>query len=109
MDLIPYGIGVSVLCPGGVNTNIAQTLTRLSSRDPKADLDADLKAFIPANDEATNTPIEPDRVADLVLRAVREDQPYIITAPGAKPHVERRFEQILAAQDHARAIDPTLP
>jgi NAD(P)-dependent dehydrogenase (short-subunit alcohol dehydrogenase family) len=109
MDLVPYGIGVSVLCPGGVNTNISQTLTRLSSDHPQADLNADLQAFMVGNDEATNTVIEPERVAELVLRGVREDRPYIITAPGAKPHVARRFEQILEAHDHARAIDPTLP
>ena len=109
MDLAPYGIGVSVLCPGGVSTNISQTLTRVSSDDPQKDLAADLEVFMVSNDNATNIPIEPDRVAQLVMRGVRDDAPYIVTAPGAKPVVARRFEQILAAHDTAREIDPTLP
>ena len=109
LDLFPHGIGVSVLCPGGVNTNIVQTLNRLSSRDPKADLDADLSAFIEAGDESINTAIEPERVAELVLRGVRENRPYIVTAPGQRPLIAHRCEEILDAHDHAREIDPSLP
>ena len=109
MDLEPYGIGVSVLCPGGVNTNISQTLTRISSDDPQKDLAADLEVFMVSNDDAFSIPIEPDRVAELVLRGVREDASYIVTAPGTKSAVARRFDAILAAHDHAREIDPTLP
>ncbi|MEO8695269.1 MAG: SDR family NAD(P)-dependent oxidoreductase [Acidimicrobiales bacterium] len=108
LDLVPYGIGVSVLCPGGVNTNISQTLGRLSSTDPK-DLDADVGAYIASIDASMSTAIEPERVASLVLRGVRENQPYIMTAPGQKPSVAQRCEAILAAHDHARAIDPSLP
>ena len=108
LDLLPYGIGVSALCPGGVNTNISQTLGRLSSTDPK-DLDADVGAYIASIDASMSTAIEPDRVADLVIRGVRENQPYIMTAPGQKPSVAQRCEAILAAHDRARAIDPSLP
>ena len=108
LDLLPYGIGVSTLCPGGVNTNISQTLGRKSSTDPK-DLEADVGAYIASIDASMSTAIEPDRVAELVLRGVRENQPYIITAPGQKPTVAQRCEAILAAHDHAREIDPTLP
>jgi NAD(P)-dependent dehydrogenase (short-subunit alcohol dehydrogenase family) len=109
MDLVPHGIGVSVLCPGGVNTNIVQTLTRVSSDNPQKDLAADLEVFMVSNDDAFNVPIEPDRVAELVLQGVREDASYIVTAPGAKLVVAQRFDAILAAHDRARAIDPTLP
>jgi NAD(P)-dependent dehydrogenase (short-subunit alcohol dehydrogenase family) len=109
MDLAPHGIGVSVLCPGGVNTNIAQTLTRVSSKDPQKELAADLDVFMVSNDDAFNVPIEADRVAELVLRGVRENASYIVTAPGAKPVVAQRFDAILAAHDRAREIDPTLP
>jgi NAD(P)-dependent dehydrogenase (short-subunit alcohol dehydrogenase family) len=108
LDLLPYGIGVSALCPGGVNTNISQTLGRLSSSDPK-DLDADVGAYIASIDASMSTAIEPERVAALVLRGVRENQPYIMTAPGQKPSVALRCEAILAAHDRAREIDPSLP
>ena len=109
LDLAPHGIGVSTLCPGGVNTNISQTLTRRSSKDPQADLEADLTAFIGSIDQSRSQPIEPDRVAELVLRGVRENAPYIVTAPGMKPVVAERFAAILAAHDHAREIESTLP
>ena len=108
LDLLPYGIGVSTLCPGGVNTNISQTLGRRSSTDPK-DLEADVGAYIASIDASMSTAIEPDRVASLVLRGVRENQPYIMTAPGQKASVAQRCEAILAAHDHAREIDPSLP
>jgi NAD(P)-dependent dehydrogenase (short-subunit alcohol dehydrogenase family) len=108
LDLLPYGIGVSTLCPGGVNTNISQTLSRRSSTDPK-DLEADVGAYIASIDASMSTAIEPERVASLVLRGVRENQPYIMTAPGQKATVAQRCEAILAAHDHAREIDPSLP
>jgi NAD(P)-dependent dehydrogenase (short-subunit alcohol dehydrogenase family) len=109
VDLAPHGIGVSVLCPGGVNTNISQTLARRSSQDPQSDLEADLVAFMGSIDTSLSVPIEPDRVAELVLRGVREDAPYIVTAPGMKSVVAARFDAILAAHDHARKVDSTLP
>ena len=108
LDLLPHGIGVSTLCPGGVNTNISQTLGRRSSTDPK-DLEADVGAYIASIDASMSTAIEPERVASLVLRGVRENQPYIMTAPGQKASVAQRCEAILAAHDHARDIDPSLP
>ena len=108
LDLLPYGIGVSTLCPGGVNTIISQTLGRRSSTDPK-DLEADVGAYIASIDASMSTAIEPERVASLVLRGVRENQPYIMTAPGQKASVAQRCEAILAAHDHARDIDPSLP
>lgn len=109
LDLGPHGIGGSTLCPGGVNTNITQTLARRSSKDPQADLEADLVAFVGSIDQSLSQPIEPDRVAELVLRGVRENAPYIVTAPGMKAVVAERYSAILAAHDRAREIDATLP
>ena len=108
-DLRAYGIGVSVLCPGGVNTNIHQTLARRSSADPASDLEADITAFMGAIDPVLSVAIEPDQLASLVLHGVRNDWPYIVTMPGMKATVEARYQRILDAFDTAKAADPTLP
>ena len=109
VDCAPYNIGVSVLCPGGVATNISQTLTRRSSVDPAKDLAADLEVFMAGTDEALGITIDPDVVAALVMRGVRDGAPYIVTAPGLKPVVARRHDTILGAFDEARRINPDLP
>lgn len=108
-DCAPYNIGVSVLCPGGVNTNISQTLTRKSSTDPMKDLTADLEVFMASTDPSLGVTIEPAVVASLVIRGVKDNAPYIMTAPGLKPVVAKRYNAILNAFDVARRIDASLP
>jgi NAD(P)-dependent dehydrogenase (short-subunit alcohol dehydrogenase family) len=109
LELASSRIGVSLLCPGGVNTNIFDSLNRRSSTDPEADLAANVAALVAANDEATNTLVEPEVVAALALWGVREDLPYIVCAPGQKARVEQRFAAILDAHDAAARHDPQLP
>jgi NAD(P)-dependent dehydrogenase (short-subunit alcohol dehydrogenase family) len=110
LDLGPLPIGVSTLCPGGVSTNITESMTKLPSGVPTADaLAADIDALVAGSDEPTSTPIEADRVATMVLRGVREGWPYIITSPGSKTVVAARFEEILEAHDTARRVAPDLP
>lgn len=108
-DLAPYGIGVSVLCPGGVNTNIHETLARKSSKDPAKDLESDVTAFMGAVDPALGIAIDPSQVASLVLHGVRNDWSYIVTVPGMKGTVAGRYGRILDAFDAAKATDPSLP
>ena len=43
--------------------------------------------------------LEPDAVAERVLTAIREDQPYVFTYPGMRAEVEALFAAILAAMD----------
>ncbi len=110
VDLAPFPIGVSTLCPGGVNTNISQSMTRLPSGAPAPDaLAAHIDALVAGSDAATSTPIEPDRVATLALQGVREDWPYIVTSPGSKGGVAARFDEIVAAHDLAARMAPDLP
>lgn len=108
-DVEPHNIGVSVLCPGGVNTNIQQTLARRSSKDPANDLAADVAAFMGVIDPVLGVAIEPDQVAALVLHGVRNNWRYIVTAPGMKATVAARYNRILDAFDDAKAADPALP
>jgi NAD(P)-dependent dehydrogenase (short-subunit alcohol dehydrogenase family) len=110
LDLGSFPIGVSTLCPGGVNTNITESMTRLPSGAPTPEeLTANIDAFMAGSDQATCTPIEADRVAALVMHGVREDWPYIITSPGSVPAVAERFDEILRAHEAARRLAPDLP
>ena len=87
-DLKPYRIGVSVLCPMGVETRI-----RESERNRPVAL---------RNDRAAGgDPVEligrylgPDVVADMVLAAIRANELYVITHDEALEPLRRRFQRL---------------
>ncbi len=95
-ELRADGIGVSVLCPMMVATNIGAN----SSRDrPGAGVPG---APAPALAEASARPpeggtLDADDVAARVLRAVQRDELYILTHPESQEFVRRRFARIDAA------------
>jgi NAD(P)-dependent dehydrogenase (short-subunit alcohol dehydrogenase family) len=110
LDLAPHGIGVSVLCPGPVKTGILKSERNRPSELGASKLSrADVLAVMASTDAANTTFIEPDRVAQCVLDAVRRDEPWVITHPGSRPTVAARVEGILAAYDETRARSPDLP
>ena len=88
-DLRPHNIGVSVLCPMGVSTNI-----RTSERNRPAELqnpkwpeDSDWFQLI-------GRYLEPEDVAARVLRAVKANRLYVITHEEAREPLRRRFERM---------------
>lgn len=86
VHLKPRGIGVSVLCPGGVRTNLPEQF-RLSAAAESAegyDMDETFGA------EAA----EPDAVAALVLDAVSKGQFMILTDPRHQRILETRVSNI---------------
>lgn len=91
-DLSAYGIGVSVLCPMRVSTNIDQ-----SARNRPSELGG--PQFRPeAGDgeepDYAGRTIDADEVAALVVEAVKANQLYIHTHPEARGFVRRRFGRI---------------
>jgi NAD(P)-dependent dehydrogenase (short-subunit alcohol dehydrogenase family) len=103
-DLAPHGIGVSVLCPGGVRSRIVESDR---NRPPElggagtAPAPTDAPPGLTGASKAVDNVIEPDVVAEMVLDAVRADELYIVTHPKWKGLVQQRFDQILAAFDAA--------
>ena len=87
-DLRPYRIGVSVLCPLGVQTRI---------RDSERNRPAVLR-----NERAESaTPVEligrslaPEAVADMVLAAIHANELYVITHEESLEPLRRRFERM---------------
>jgi NAD(P)-dependent dehydrogenase (short-subunit alcohol dehydrogenase family) len=86
-DLKPYGIGVSVLCPMGVETRI-----RESERSRPAALRNDAAAE-PAV-ELIGRYLAPDTVAGMVLDAVRRGELYVITHDEGLEPLRRRFDRM---------------
>jgi NAD(P)-dependent dehydrogenase (short-subunit alcohol dehydrogenase family) len=84
-------IGVSVLCPGLVNTNI---LKSVRNRPFEAGESAD----VPVPDEHLEffkLGDAPEDVADRVLRAVANDDFYILTGEGGRPDIEARMKAMV--------------
>jgi len=108
-ELADHDMGVTLLCPGGANTNIVESMKRPSFTGSDDDIWAYIKTMMADNDDATNTMIEPEHVAELALWGVEQNLPYVICAPGQRPRVQQRFDSILAAHDRAAQHDSALP
>ena len=108
MQLKPLAIGVTVLCPGFVRTLIWESGRNRPERygptrtpdpaSPAGKLAARLA-------ELGQSGLDPSDVAAQVLTAIREDELYVFTHPGAewRAELEERFAAILAAMDKAAA------
>lgn len=97
MDLAEHGIGVSMLCPGAVNTNIHEAvLTRPAhlqntgyyGADP--DVLAHLKRVISIG-------MEPETLAKYVLAGVEADQLYILPYPEFRGTLEDIHARVMTA------------
>jgi NAD(P)-dependent dehydrogenase (short-subunit alcohol dehydrogenase family) len=103
-ELAPDGIGVSVLCPGPVRTNIHEVA---KNRPAKFGVG---NAFREAEQAGAGvvfpSMMEPGKVGALVLKAVRHDELYIITHGEWRPIAEARHAALIAAMPER--LDPAL-
>jgi NAD(P)-dependent dehydrogenase (short-subunit alcohol dehydrogenase family) len=95
-ELAQEKIGVSVLCPGPVRTNIHE-LSR--NRPPQFGVGEAFRASEASGASTVRFPsmMEPEQVGALVLRAVRNDELYIITHGEWKRMAEARHAALIAA------------
>ena len=88
------GFGASVLCPGGVNTQIhAAPRNRPARFGPQISKVAhvdDVAAFSDGFKEG----LDPSVVGQLVLEAIQANRLYIFTDPRFRKQVQRRFDRI---------------
>jgi NAD(P)-dependent dehydrogenase (short-subunit alcohol dehydrogenase family) len=87
-DLKPYRIGVSVLCPMGVQTRIRQS----ERNRPAALRNERLAGGEPV--ELIGRSLAPETVADMVLAAIRGNELYVITHDEALEPLRRRAERL---------------
>jgi len=83
----PQGVGVTIVCPGRVHTRISETTRAAGSERPS-------EAVL-----STNRSIEPAQVAQMMVRAVLDDIPLVVTHPEFRADVEARAEEIVSAFD----------
>ena len=104
IELKPFGIGVSILCPGVVRTNILESARNRPERyGPTTPVDTANPRYARFA-ELVRTGMDPAEVAQRVLAAIRNDELYVFTHPDARGAVEERFQAILGAFDRAAAI-----
>jgi NAD(P)-dependent dehydrogenase (short-subunit alcohol dehydrogenase family) len=104
-ELAQENIGVSVLCPGPVRTNIHELA---KNRPPQFGVGDAFRAAENAGATKVDFPsmMEPAEVGALVLNAVRNDELYIITHGEWRPMAEARHTALLAAMP--KKLDPKL-
>jgi NAD(P)-dependent dehydrogenase (short-subunit alcohol dehydrogenase family) len=104
MELKPFGIGVSVLCPGWVRTHIGESARNRPQRYGPTrvpDPGTPAAALLAHITESLRSGLDPAEVARLVLTAIREDELYVFTHPQMRVPMEERFAAISAAMDRA--------
>ncbi|MBW8752923.1 MAG: SDR family oxidoreductase [Sphingomonadales bacterium] len=84
-ELAPHGVGVSVLCPGFVATNIIANTARISGAE--TDYDGDMEP---------GTGMSPAEAGEIVARGIAANRLYILTHPEMWSVVEARHEAIKA-------------
>ena len=102
-DLGPHHIGVSVLCPGVVNTNIFDSDRNRPEDLAGTDASQLLVSGLPAEEQADRLEelragaLDPAVVGDMVLHAIREDEFYIFTHPELQAMTDLRGNEMADA------------
>ncbi|MGB3500520.1 MAG: SDR family oxidoreductase [Mesorhizobium sp.] len=94
-EIAPHGIGMSILCPGGVQSNLVANTASMRARLPGADT-GKAKDLISA--PLPHAPkMSPRMVGERVLQAIKDNELFVITHPEYRPRVEERFAAVLAS------------
>ena len=110
VELAPRGIGVSVLCPGFIRTQIIDSVRNLPGRFagavPATPVSGETPEWLTSIRERINGGIDPLYVGDLVREGIEEDWAYIFTDNEFEPFIDARFAGIKAGFDKIRGREP---
>ncbi len=111
IELAPRGIGVSVLCPAFVRTqivnsrrNVPERFTGALGAPPPAS--GPMATAIKMIRERVEAGVDPEYVGELVREGVENNWPYIFTDTEFEPLVEARFDAIKQGFDRIRGRKP---
>jgi NAD(P)-dependent dehydrogenase (short-subunit alcohol dehydrogenase family) len=109
-ELAPRKIGVSVLCPGFIHTNIMESNRNRPERFAEADLPLPTTGVVAdmikgVRDRITGG-IDPMYVGELVREGIENDWPHIFTDNEFEPLIEARFAGIKQGFDRIRGRVP---
>ena len=92
-ELAPHGIGVSVLCPMIVETDINQNSVRMRPPELK---NPGPEPIVPSADVAgmVGSVIKPEEVARRVVRAIERNDLYVLTHPEQRKYLKRRSDKL---------------
>ena len=98
-DMAPYGIGVSVYCPGPVKSNIAEAGAKRPEHLADTGYGAPEGMAVPPKGSISPVDawMEPEEAGRRVLAAVRANELYILSHPELRDAVRERHEAIEAA------------
>jgi NAD(P)-dependent dehydrogenase (short-subunit alcohol dehydrogenase family) len=91
-----HGIGVSVLCPANIRSNIAESVRTRPAKYADSGYAVDERE-IAALHEIYSQGMEPEELAGHVKAAIEENRFYVIPYPEARPMLEATFQQALDA------------
>src|SRR5205807_2092041 len=87
----PFGIGVSLLCPGGVNTNLAETGRSIGMTPERQVSETRMAQSLQGGRE-----MQPDEIGELVVQAVVAEQFLILPDPASVELIRRRAQDVNA-------------
>ena len=87
-EMAPHGVGVTVLCPGYVSTNLGTNTVKIGG---------DVRSYTTQMPPST---IDADEVGEMVAVGIAEDAAYVITHKDVWRGVEKRMLGIKAACDY---------
>jgi NAD(P)-dependent dehydrogenase (short-subunit alcohol dehydrogenase family) len=110
VTLAPRGIGVSILCPGIVRTQIMNSRRNVPQRFASAleapPTEGPIAEFIKVFGERVSKGIDPLYVGELVREGIENDWPYIFTDTEFEPLIDDRFAAIKQGFDRIRGRQP---
>ncbi|MGD9882487.1 SDR family NAD(P)-dependent oxidoreductase [Reyranella sp.] len=109
-ELAPRGIGVSVLCPGFIRTQILNSARNIPKRFEGAvgrmPTSGPLAERVKQVRDRVSQGIDPTYVGELVREGIENDWPYIFTDAEFEPYIEARFAAIKKGFDQIRGRRP---
>ncbi len=103
--LEPHGIGVSVLCPASVRSDIANALDRRPADLAEGSSFSEDPRFIELQRQLYAAGMDPIELAQHVMSAIEARRLYVLPFTETREGIRAHFDQILAAYD-ASETDP---
>jgi NAD(P)-dependent dehydrogenase (short-subunit alcohol dehydrogenase family) len=104
LELAKVNVGVSVLCPGFVKTNINTSQRNRPGEKQSVANNPLAQKLAQVMNQMVATGVPAEKIADEVLAAIRDRKFYILTHPDMKPAIQHRMSQIL--DEKQPGIDP---
>jgi NAD(P)-dependent dehydrogenase (short-subunit alcohol dehydrogenase family) len=95
-SLLPHGIGVSVVCPGNVNSNIHES-DLVRPPELSTDVTPEDEEFMRILPSIYAVGMSPEEMGEKILRAIRQNDFYVFTHPDHKDELRGIFDEIIAA------------